>query len=259
MFIVFQPESFQAFCFSAACIVFFNFIGFCFSGKLRGVQGVHQARRAANLVFFSACIAFFICFLFFVFQATPEEYKQFTRLDEQLTANEIVAFRLKAIAELEEEQQEEEEGQGQGQGQALPSSRSPSSNLTVSAGEQDPPRQTWGQWLLRRDPVPITAVGGGGDDDASSSGGNRSPAGAGAGAGPGGGAGAVAGAASQREDAAAQAEFLRAFSSPGDDDDGDEDAAEEHKHRCVCVGVWVGVFGCACGCVCGCWLCCCYW
>lgn len=63
-------------------------------------------------------------------QATPEEYQQFTRLDEQLTANEIVAFRLKAIAELEEEE-------------AL---------QAVVPLPLQPPRQTWSEWLWRRTP-----------------------------------------------------------------------------------------------------------
>lgn len=158
-------------------------------------------------------------------QATPEDYKQFTRLDEQLTANEIVAFRLKAIAELEELDDQE--------AAALSSSASATaaaSSLAVAAGEHAVPRQTWGQWLLRRDPVPIAAASGAGaDGDGGTGGGGDGSVGREdpeKSAAVGGG-----GAATQREDAAAQAEFLRAFSSPGGDADGEDDGAEEHKHR----------------------------
>lgn len=155
-------------------------------------------------------------------QATPEEYKQFTRLDEQLTANEIVAFRLKAIAELEELDEQEA---------ALTSSAAATAaaaaSLAVVAGEHAVPRQTWGQWLLRREPAPIAAPSGGGragdgaDDGSAGQEDLEKSTGAEAGS----------GAATQREDAAAQAEFLRAFSSPGGDGDGEDDGADEHKHR----------------------------
>lgn len=142
-------------------------------------------------------------------QATPEEYQQFTRLDEQLTANEIVAFRVKAIAELEEQEDQEA---------SLLSSPSSANLAVTAAGEPAVPRQTWGQWLLRRDPVPAAAasaaaaVGGDGAATAEE-------------------IGPAAGAATQREDAAAQAEFLRAFSSPGGDAEGDNDGGDEHKNR----------------------------
>ena len=82
-------------------------------------------------------------------RATPEEYKEFTRLDERLTANEIVAFRLKAIAELEEEGEEEDEEEDAGAAGTLAES---------DPDQQQPPRQTWGQWLLRRDPTQATAA-----------------------------------------------------------------------------------------------------
>lgn len=152
---------------------------------------------------------FLSCFADNTTQATPEEYQQFTRLDEQLTANEIVAFRVKAIAELEEQEEQE----------ASLLSSSSSANLAVAAaGEPAVPRQTWGQWLLRRDPVPAaaaTAGGGGGDGGTTAE--ETGPA---------------AGGATQREDAAAQAEFLRAFSSPGGDSEGDNDGGDEqHKNR----------------------------
>ncbi|CAM9729590.1 unnamed protein product [Ectocarpus sp. 6 AP-2014] len=143
-------------------------------------------------------------------QATPEEYQQFTRLDEQLTANEIVAFRVKAIAELEE--QEEQEA-------SLLSSSSAANLAVAAAGEPAVPRQTWGQWLLRRDPVLAAAAtggGGGGDGDGATTAEETGPA---------------AGGATQREDAAAQAEFLRAFSSPGGDAEGDNDGGDEQKNR----------------------------
>ncbi|CAM9181313.1 unnamed protein product, partial [Ectocarpus fasciculatus] len=139
-------------------------------------------------------------------QATPEEYQQFTRLDEQLTANEIVAFRVKAIAELEEQEEQE----------ASLLSSSSSANLAVTAaGEPAVPRQTWGQWLLRRDPVPAAAAAAGGGDGATTAE----------------EIGPAAGAATQREDAAAQAEFLRAFSSPEGDAEGDNGGGDEHKNR----------------------------
>lgn len=66
-------------------------------------------------------------------QATPEDYQEFTRLDEQLTANEIVAFRLKAMAELEEEEE-----------------LSPTVPVPQQQQQQQQPRQTWTGWLLRR-------------------------------------------------------------------------------------------------------------
>lgn len=79
-------------------------------------------------------------------QATPEEYQQFTRLDEQLTANEIVAFRLKAIAELEEEE-------------ALQLQELQSLASLPDPHQQHRGRRTWGQWLLRRDPSTSASFG----------------------------------------------------------------------------------------------------
>lgn len=150
-------------------------------------------------------------------RATPEEYKEFTRLDEQLTANEIVAFRLKAIAQLEEEGSDEEEDEED----------AGSRNLAESdPAQQDPPRQTWGQWLLRRDPVPASAADAAGENAGSERGGS------------GGGGAEDLVAARQREDAAAQAEFLRAF-APSGDGDGEEDGTDENRNRCGFVFLWV--------------------
>lgn len=175
------------------------------------------------LVIMLCCIVLVFCYqLTRALQATPEQYKQFTRLDEQLTANEIVAFRLKAIADLEELEEQEAVLSSSA---TVATSATAGSSLAVAAGEHDTPRQTWGQWLLRREPVPITAPAAGGDGD----GDGDSPAGHEGHQKP---AAAVGiGAATQREDAAAQAEFLRAFSSPGGDADGEKDGADELKHR----------------------------
>ncbi|CAN0107788.1 unnamed protein product, partial [Laminaria digitata] len=149
-------------------------------------------------------------------RATPEEYKEFTRLDERLTANEIVAFRLKAIAELEEGGDEEEDEDPGAAGEA---------NLAESdPEEQQQPRQTWGQWLLRRDPAPATTTAAA---DAGAAGVN---VGGGGGGGGGGGTAEELVAATQREDAAAQAEFLRAF-APGGDGEGEEDGTDENRNR----------------------------
>lgn len=131
-------------------------------------------------------------------QATPEEYKQFKLLDERLTANEIVAFRLKAIAELEEEEA------------AL--------NLALSDPQQQqaqPPRQTWGEWLLRRGP---TSAGNTDGDAVDRTATGTAPA-----------------PAAPGEDAAAQAEFLRAFSSDMAGE-GDKEGGDQSRNRRVVYG-----------------------
>lgn len=150
-------------------------------------------------------------------RATPEEYKEFTRLDERLTANEIVAFRLKAIAELEEEGEEEDEEEDAGAAGTLAKSDPDQ--------EQQPPRQTWGQWLLRRDPTPATAAVAAGTNLVGRGGGGAAAA----------AAAEELAAATQREDAAAQAEFLRAF-TPAGDGEGEEDGTDENRNTCVLMG-----------------------
>ncbi|CAM9213516.1 unnamed protein product [Discosporangium mesarthrocarpum] len=72
-------------------------------------------------------------------QATPEDYQEFTRLDDQLTANEIVAFRVKAMSEFSKLQKEE-----------LITTLSAERSI---AGDTTTPKQTWGQWLLGRPPT----------------------------------------------------------------------------------------------------------
>ncbi|CAM9474569.1 unnamed protein product, partial [Phaeothamnion confervicola] len=73
-------------------------------------------------------------------QATPKDYQEWTRLEDELTVGELVAFRILA------QQQMEKEGLVDG-GTGIPGGRQAAAATTAKA-EERPPAETWGQWLF---------------------------------------------------------------------------------------------------------------